>query len=123
MFITTDDYLLFMSLIETKIHLLYFKQNHEYNVKEEQLKLLDKWLELNHVKTPNGYDRFYDVAKERELKSWIVKKLEERKEVKICSADCQFCQQYNNEWAICWHKKVKGSKVQINKQCVIKLIK
>jgi len=41
----------------------------------------------------------------------------------LCSPDCKHCQQYNDEWAICWHIKIKGSKVQIGKRCAAELKK
>lgn len=71
--ISREDYLLFMSLIEGEMHELYFNRYHETEViRERQQKLFEKWKELNHVNTPNGYTRFCDVAKEQDLQSWIV---------------------------------------------------
>ncbi len=73
MVISREDYLLFMSLIEREIHELYFDRYHETEViRERQQKLFEKWKELNHPNTTDGYTRFYDVAKEQNLRSWIV---------------------------------------------------
>jgi len=41
---------------------------------------------------------------------------------KICNGGCKHLQPYNENWGICWHNMVKGSKVQINKYCVVDLI-
>lgn len=73
MVISREDCLLFMSLIEREIHELHFSRYHETEViRERQQKLFEKWKELNHANTPDGYTRFYDVAKEQNLRSWIV---------------------------------------------------
>ena len=73
MVISREDYLLFMSLIESEIHELYFDRYRETEViRERQQKLFEKWKELNHANTPDGHARFYDVAKEQNLRSWIV---------------------------------------------------
>ena len=36
--------------------------------------------------------------------------------------DCKYAQRFNDDWCICWHKKIKGSRVQMQEKCVVKLI-
>jgi hypothetical protein len=43
--------------------------------------------------------------------------------MKTCSKECKYAQQYNDGWAVCWNKLIKGSKVQIGKYCIVDLIK
>ncbi len=35
---------------------------------------------------------------------------------------CKYAQRYNEEWCICWHKKIKGSRVKMQEKCVVELI-
>lgn len=41
---------------------------------------------------------------------------------KTCSNNCKHCQQYNDKWAICWHKTIKSSKVMIGAHCIVDLL-
>jgi hypothetical protein len=43
--------------------------------------------------------------------------------VKICSKECNHCQPFNESWCVCWHKKIKASKVQMGIQCTVEKIK
>lgn len=42
--------------------------------------------------------------------------------MKICTAECEHAQKYNSNWAVCWNDIIKGSKVQLNKYCIVDLI-
>lgn len=44
-------------------------------------------------------------------------------EGKICTKDCKWCQPYNDGWAVCWHSKLKSSKVQLNTECKVQMVK
>lgn len=44
--------------------------------------------------------------------------------VKKCSADCKYCNQYNDMgWCECYHPKIKGSKLKVGMDCVAELEK
>ena len=43
--------------------------------------------------------------------------------MKKCTPECEHCQQYNDEWCICWHPKFKGSKKQLSIPCLVELTK
>lgn len=42
---------------------------------------------------------------------------------KICTKDCKHCQPYNEDWCVCWHSKIKGSKVQMGILCMVEKLK
>jgi len=37
-----------------------------------------------------------------------------------CS-ECSYCQQFNEDWCICWHPDYSGSKKPINMPCLIEI--
>ena len=38
-----------------------------------------------------------------------------------CNVDCEYCQQYNDDWCVCWHPDYKGSKKPIDIPCLLDL--
>lgn len=44
-------------------------------------------------------------------------------ESKICSKECKWCQPYNEGWAVCWHSRIKSSKVQLGVECKVQTMK
>lgn len=43
--------------------------------------------------------------------------------MKTCNKECQHCQPYNDSWCVCWHRKIKGSRVQMNIECTVDKVK
>ena len=32
--------------------------------------------------------------------------------------DCEYCQQFNEDWCVCWHPEYAGSKKQVHMPCL-----
>ena len=41
---------------------------------------------------------------------------------RICEKDCQHCQPYNDNWAVCWAPVIKASRVQMHKDCTAAMV-
>ena len=39
-----------------------------------------------------------------------------------CTEECKHCQKYNDTFCVCWHPKIKGSKVQMKMGCVVQML-
>ena len=42
--------------------------------------------------------------------------------MKECNTECRHCEPYNEAWAVCWHPKIKGSRVQTGGDCTVEKI-
>lgn len=40
-----------------------------------------------------------------------------------CTNKCEHCQQYNDDWCVCWHPRYKGSRKQMSIPCLLDIDK